>query len=461
MMGNRETDRPSRDPGGPGDDASRTASALLPDAIVTADHTYTETALLLGSDGRIVGLRPRREVADLPVPVTSLPGRALLPGFVNAHSHVFQRRLRGRTHHGLAERDSFWTWRELMYAEASLLNPESLFEIARSCYAEMLRSGYTTVGEFHYVHHAPDGTPYANHLAMSEAIIAAASETGIRLALLPVAYAQAGFGRPPEPGQRRFCFPDVESYLSFVDDLRAVLRDERHSLGVAPHSVRAVPADWLGEIATYAERERLVLHVHASEQTAEVEQALAEYGYTPIDHLEKHGCLRLWTTLIHATHASGQDCRLIEAAGATVCVCPITEGDLGDGIAPYAWFVEHNIPLATGSDGQTRIDPFEELRWAEFSARMRYQGRRVLAAGGESPGERLFASGTVNAARSLGLQTGSLEAGAWADLIAVDLEHPALLGASADDLRDTLLFGAGAEVVSDVWVAGRKVVDSA
>lgn len=460
-MNEHQPGRQSSDPGAPGDDALRTASALLADAVITAVRTYTDTAVLFGRDGRIVGLRSRQEVASLPVPVTALPGRALLPGFVNAHSHVFQRRLRGRTHRGVAERDSFWTWRELMYAEASLLTPESLFDIARSCYAEMLRAGYTTVGEFHYLHHAPDGTPYANRLAMSEAIIAAAREVGIRLALLPVAYAQAGFGRPPEPAQRRFCFPDVGSYLSFVDDLRSAIRDERHGLGVAPHSVRAVPPDWLTEIAAYAQREHLVLHVHASEQTAEVEQVLAHYGYTPIEHLEQHGCLRPSTTIVHATHAGGQDCRLIEASGATVCVCPTTEGDLGDGIAPYAWFVEHDIPLATGSDGQTRIDPFEELRWAEFSARMRYQGRRVLAAGGESPGERLFAAGTANAGRSLGVQAGSLEPGMWADLIAVDLRHPALLGATTDDLRDTLLFGAGADVVTNVWVSGREVVGRA
>jgi len=441
-------------------DGARAARVLLPDVVVTPTTTRLDHGLVIAEDGRSLGLAPRAAAVALAVPIDRLPRRALLAGFVNAHSHVFQRRLRGRTHRGVAEHDSFWTWREQMYAEASTLDPASLYEIARACYREMLGAGYTTVGEFHYVHHTPGGEPYANPLALSEAIVAAAADAGIRLALLPVAYAQAGFGRPPEPSQRRFCFPTVDGYLRFVDDLRALVAgDPRHTIGVAPHSVRAVPGDWLTAIADYARERGMVAHIHVSEQTREVEETRQYHGRTPVEFVAAHGLLGPATTLVHATHATDGDCALIAAAGAHVCVCPTTEGDLGDGIAPYAAFVERGIALAIGSDGQTRIDPLEELRWAEFSARMRYQRRRVLTPDRASPSALLLAAGTSGGARSLGLPAGTLEPGQWADVVAVDLDHVALRGADPADLPDALVFGAGADIVTDVWVGGRQVVE--
>jgi formimidoylglutamate deiminase len=344
-----------------------------------------------------------------------------------------------------------------MYAAAAELTPQSLYATACACYREMLAAGYTTVGEFHYVHHRPDGTPYDDPLAMSRALLDAATTTGIRLVLLPVAYTRGGFDRPAEPRQRRFCFSAVEGYLEFVDALRALVADPRHSVGVAPHSVRAVPVDWLERIAAYAREHGLVVHVHASEQVAEVRETQAHHGCTPIELLARYGVLGPAAAVVHATHATEQDCRAMAAAGAHVCVCPTTEGDLGDGVAPYASFVEHGIALAIGSDGQTRIDPWEELRWAEFSARMRYQRRRVLAPGTASPGALLLRAGSAWGAASLGLETGSLEPGRWADLIAVNLDHPALQGADPATLRDTLIFGAAADVVTDVWVGGRRL----
>jgi len=435
----------------------RAARALAPDLIVMPAATRADTLLLIDADGRCLGLVARADVAGYDLPIEPLPRRALLPGFVNAHSHVFQRRLRGRTLEGGAPRDSFWTWRERMYAEAATLTPENLYDIARACYAEMARAGYTAVGEFHYVHHAPGGRPYDDPRAMSHAIIAAASDVGIRLALLPVAYARGGFDRPADPLQERFLFPTADAYLAFVDDLRASLRDPRHTLGVAPHSVRAVPEEWLAPIARYARDHGLALHIHASEQMAEVEETRRRHGCTPIGLLARHGVLGPATTLIHATHATADDCDLIAATGTRVCVCPTTEGDLGDGIAPYDLFVARGVPLAIGSDGQTRIDPFEELRWAEFSARMRYQRRRVLTPDAASPGATLLETGTAGGARSLGVAAGSLEQEAWADVIAVDLDHPALRGTDPADLRDTLIFGAGADVIAEVWVGGSRV----
>lgn len=436
----------------------RASRALLPAVVVTPAATYTGHGLVIDTDGYALGLLPEADIAALGVDVERLPRRALLPGFVNAHSHVFQRSLRGRTHHGRADRDSFWTWRERMYEEAARLTPESLYDIAHACYREMLVAGYTAVGEFHYVHHMAGGEPYANPLALSEAIVAAATEAGIRLALLPVAYARGGFGRSPEPAQRRFCFPSVDRYLRFVDDLRATVREARHSVGVAPHSVRAVPEDWLGAIADYARDQGLVVHVHVSEQAVEVEETRQRHGCTPIELVNAHGLLGSTTTLIHATHATEEDCRLIAATGTHVCVCPTTEGDLGDGIAPYASFVERGIPLAIGSDGQTRIDPLEELRWAEFSARLRYGRRRVLTQDRASPGALLLVAGTAGGASSLDIRAGSCEPGRWTDVVAVDLDHVALRGADPADLRDALIFGAGAGVVTDVWVGGRRVV---
>jgi len=431
--------------------------ALHPDLVVFPHGAQADLCIAIGPDGRMAGLIPAGEAPRAGLPVERLPGWALLSGFVNAHSHVFQRTLRGRTHRGTAARDSFWTWREAMYRAAHAVTPETLYKTALGCYREMLGAGYTSVGEFHYLHHQPDGTPYHDPLTLSRAIVAAAADAGIRLVLLPVAYNRAGFDRPAEPLQRRFCFPTVDAYLEHVDRLRATFDDPRHSVGVAPHSVRAVPQQWLDPIAEYAQRHALPLHIHVAEQVGELEEVGRYRGCTPIELLSRHNVLATTTTLVHATHATEGDCALLAAAGARVCVCPTTEGDLGDGIAPYAAFVEHGIPLAIGSDGQTRIDPLEELRWLEFSARMRYQRRRILATGTESPGCALLLAGTLNGARSLAVNAGSFEPGSWADLVAVDLAHPSLEGTDAADLTDTLIFGAGAEVVRDVWVAGKRV----
>ncbi len=423
---------------------------LAPEYIYTPAGLQGNMVVAISDDGYISEIVPR--VADSPV-TASLPGVALLPGFVNAHSHVFQRALRGHTHRPLARQDTFWTWRHAMYAEAGRLNPDLLYASALSTYREMLAAGYTTVGEFHYVHHQPDGRPYANSNAMSEAILRAGREAGIRVVLLMTAYAQSGFNRPPEEGQRRFCDASVEAYLERVEALRSagVL------VGVAPHSVRAVPEKWFRAIAEYSYTHRLPLHVHADEQVAEIEQTRAACGCTPIELLERFGALHKHTTVIHATHASAPEIELLARSGGTICVCPTTEGDLGDGIAPYAELLAAGIPLAIGADSNTRLDPIEELRWAEYSARMRYQRRRVLVAGElASPGPLLLAIGTKQGARALGLVGGEIAVGQAADLVAIDLHHPSFAGWTSEDLLDGLFFGASAEVIVGTWVQGRK-----
>lgn len=434
---------------------------LVPDYIYTPEGLQANKAISISNGGRIAAIVPYTKGSFLPpagpgvAEIDLLPGVALLPGFVNAHSHVFQRALRGHTHRPLSRQDTFWTWRRAMYSSAQRLTPDLLYEGALRTYREMLAAGYTTVGEFHYVHHQPDGTPYADPNAMSRALLQAGRDTGIRVVLLMTAYAQSGFSQPPEEGQRRFCDASVEAYLERVDALRA----SGAPVGVAPHSVRAVPENWFRAIASYSHKHNLPMHVHADEQVAEIEQCQATYGCTPIELLERFSALGKLTTVIHATHANAAEIDLLARYGCTVCVCPTTEGDLGDGIAPYMELLAQGIPLAIGSDSNTRLDPIEELRWAEYSARMRYQRRRVLIADAlASPGPLLLDYGTRRGAQALGLETGIIAPGMLADFVAIDMTHPALEGWNAEDFLDVLFFGASAGVVVGTWVQGVKIL---
>ncbi|GAC1423068.1 MAG: formimidoylglutamate deiminase [Ktedonobacteraceae bacterium] len=424
---------------------------LAPDYIYTPQGIERNMLVTITDDGRISTIEKQDSEATQVLvtdnTITRLPDTLLLPGFVNAHSHVFQRALRGHTHRPLAEHDSFWTWRQAMYAEAQCLTPDSLYEGALRTYREMLAAGYTTVGEFHYVHHQPNGQPYDNPNAMSEAVLAAAREAGIRIVLLMTAYAQSGFHLAPEEGQRRFCDRSVNAYLQRVEDLRV----KGVAIGVAPHSIRAVPEEWFRAIADYSHMHNISLHVHADEQNAEIEQCQASYGCTPIELLERFGALGPHTTIIHATHANETELGLLAHYGCTVCVCPTTEGDLGDGIAPYDAFMQKDILLAIGADSNTRLDPFEELRWAEYSARMRYQRRRVLVCEQlASPGPLLLDIGTHGGAVALQQETGILAPGMRADFIAIDLNHPSLYGWTEEDILDVLFFGAASNVIKNI-----------
>ncbi len=429
---------------------------LAPEYIYTPTGLQAHMVISINDDGRIAALMPVDQFrAPADAVVETLPGMVLLPGFVNTHSHVFQRALRGHTHRALSRQDTFWTWRRAMYSSAQRLTPDSLYESSLHTYHEMLAAGYTTVGEFHYVHHQPDGLPYAEPNAMSEAVLQAGRDAGIRVVLLMTAYAQAGFGLPPEEGQRRFCDASVEAYLARVE----ALRQRGVGIGVAPHSVRAVPESWLRAIADYSRTHDLPLHVHADEQVAEVEQCVAATGCRPIELLARSGALSPRTTIVHATHADEHELALLAQYGCTVCVCPTTEGDLGDGIAPYAELVARNIPLAIGADSNTRLDPIEELRWAEYTARMRYQRRRVLIPDEPgSPGPLLLTCGTQNGAAALNVDTGSIAPGKLADFVAIDLNSPSLAGWTEEDLLDVLFFGASADVITRVWIGGKQAV---
>jgi formimidoylglutamate deiminase len=328
-----------------------------------------------------------------------------LPGFVNTHSHTFQRALRGQ-----AAGSDFWAWRETMLAEAERLTPELVRNSYETAYREMRAAGYSAVGEFHYL-----GLPEA--FAAADAAAAA----GVELVLLHVAYARGGLPR--------FRQESVAAYVAEVEELRGA----GARVGVAPHSVRACPADWLEQIASYAERERLPLHVHADEQPREVEECLAEHGCRPIELLARTGCLGERTTVIHATHADGSELDLLGSSGTTVCACPATEADLGDGFLPAERIRIRSIPLCIGSDSNVLIDPLEELRELEGIAR-RQTGRRGVFAT-----EELFRFGSEVGARSLGLED-------WPQ-IEIDLGHRSLAGVALEHVRDALVAGCGGDVV--------------
>jgi len=327
-----------------------------------------------------------------------------LPGFVNAHSHAFQRALRGKP-----VGNDFWAWRDAMLALAEKQTPESVRAGYVETYREMRTGGYTAVGEFHY-------------LGLSEACAAAdaASEAGVELVLLLAAYARGGL--------ERFRQASVAEYVEQLESLAAAgVRG-----GVAPHTLRACPPHRLDELGRDAERERLPLHVHASEQPREVEECRAEHGVTPIELLARHGCVGPNTSVVHATHASDEELDLLADAGARVCLCPTTEASLGDGFAPVERLCERGIGVCIGSDSNVRIDPLEELREIEGIARRASGRRNVLSA------ERLLCYGSDEGAGALGLER-------WDD-VAVDLEHPALRG--VDDVFDGLVWGCGADVLS-------------
>ncbi len=424
---------------------------LAPDYVYTPLGLQANLVISISDEGYICALEERDAATEIS---EALPGTALLPGFVNVHSHAFQRALRGRTHRAYSARDSFWTWRQAMYAEAQRLQPDTLYQIALQTYREMLAAGYTSVGEFHYVHHQPDGQPYERENAMAEAVLQAGRDAGIRIVLLLAAYARGDFFQPPDAARRRFCDASLDAYLARADALRRM----GTALGIAPHSVRAVPPAWLHALAEYSRIWQLPFHIHADEQIAEIEQCQQAEHCTPIELLERQGALGARTTIVHATHANSTEIDLLARHGARVCVCPTTEGDLGDGIAPYAELVAAHIPLCIGSDSNTRLDPLEELRWAEYSARMRYQRRRVLVPDElAAPGSLLLAYGTDRGAAALGLATGRIEPGMAADFVAIDLRAAALADWTPQDFLDQLFFGASSQVFTQTWVQGHKV----
>ncbi len=365
-----------------------------------------------------------------------------LPAMVNAHSHAFQRDLRGAAERPAPEAhaaDDFWSWREAMFALARRHDPDSMRDVAGRVYDEMAAAGYGAVGEFHYVHHQPDGTPYAEPNAMAKAVGEAARAAGLEIVLLPAAYNRAGWDGgdlAPSEGQRRFCDPDVGTYLARVDALRnwAAGQDGVH-VGVAAHSVRAVPAGWLEAIAAYSEQHGLVRHVHAHEQPRELEECRAEHGLSPVELLDRSGFLGPRTSLIHGIHVDPGDVRRLAKSETIVVSCPTTEGSLGDGHFPALTYRDAGVRIAIGTDSQVRVDPFEEARELETLARRERRTRHALLA---SYGD-LWAELARNGRASLGLDD--------AGTIAIDRDHPELRGVADADVALAVATCASAAVV--------------
>src|SRR5690349_5974269 len=433
--------------------------AWLPDLVYTKGRFTSDVAVIC--DERIVRLCPAEEATD---PIR-LKNRALLPGLVNARSHAFQRVIRGRTERrSRYESDSFWTWGEQMYAAANRLTPEEIYSASRMAFLEMALAGITAGGEFHYLHHAPDGSPYSDQNLIGREVIRAARDVGIRIALLRVAYARAGYQREPDPRQVRFIESSPDVYLKNLEQLLAApeLKQGEAWVGVAPHSVRAVPLDYLKTIVEFAKTRELVVHMHVAEQTAEVAACIEEYRRSPVALLDTEGLLGEKFTAVHAIHVTSKAIDALARARAKVCACPTTERNLGDGVVPVDGYFEQGVPVSLGTDSQIQIDLLEDARELEYHLRLQRMSRNVLA--GDDADEsglarRLFECATASGATSIGLGSGGLiEPGAPADFFTVDLDDLSIAGATPENLLANIVFSLSRTAVRDVVVGGKRIV---
>ena len=427
------------------------ASALLPDGwardvrlgIAGGRFTHIE---------RNASVQPGEQRADF-----------MLPGLANVHSHGFQRGMAGLTEYRGPEADNFWSWRELMYQFVGRMTPEDLEAVTAQAYVEMLECGFTRVGEFHYVHHDAGGRPYVNSAEMAVHVAAAAEATGIALTLLPVFYAHGNFGGvAPTPGQKRFT-TSLDGFARLLEASRAAVAALPNAvLGVAPHSLRAVAPDELKAVVGLAAAGPI--HIHAAEQTREVDDCVAWSGARPVQWLlENAGVDSRWC-LVHATHMTEGEIEQLARSGAVAGFCPITEANLGDGVAPAAPFIAAGGTFGIGTDSNVLISAREELRSLEYSQRLRDRARNVLAAqSAHSTGRTLFAHAQRGGARALGVAAKGAEsglvAGSAADCFSLKSELPAMSGRQDDVTLDSFIFGGSTSRIDGVWRAGRKVVD--
>jgi formiminoglutamate deiminase len=382
-----------------------------------------------------------------------------LPGMPNLHSHAFQRGMAGLAEIRGPASDSFWTWREVMYRFAHRMNPDDVEAMAAQLYVEMLEAGFTRVGEFHYLHHDHDGTPYADIAEMSARIAAAADSTGIGLTLLPVFYAHGGFGgAAPNAGQRRF-INDFDGFARLLDGARRSLQAlDGAVLGVAPHSLRAATKEELAHLVPLAGS--APIHIHVAEQTKEVEDCVAWSGARPVEWLLAHAPVDHRWCLIHATHMTPTETEAMAKAGAVAGLCPITEANLGDGIFPATEFVAAGGEFGVGSDSNVLVGLPDELRQLEYSQRLRHRARNVMAQGeGSSTGRALYDAALAGGSRALGVGKFGIAPGAPADIISLDATHPALISRRGDAILDGMIFAARDRLVDCVWRGGRKLVE--
>ncbi len=418
--------------------------------IIAADWTATPEGIVpsvqveVGEDGRIRRVGRAERPADRP-----LPGRLLLPGFVNVHSHAFQRGLRGA---GETVRPSasstFWTWRESMYGLVERLDADGFHAASLAAFSEMRRAGITTVGEFHYLHHGEG----AEDFALDEALLAAARAAGVRLVLLETYYRTGGIGRPLEGAQQRFRVAGLATFLRQLDALGGRLDGERQRLGIAAHSIRAAEPPEIGALYRAARERRLPFHIHLEEQRQEIADCVAAYGAPPaaVLLLELGGAEGL--TAVHCTHTAPADLGALLEAGANICLCPLTEANLADGLPELP--ARSAAAYCLGTDSNARISMLEEARWLEYGQRLRNAKRGALAAADGSLAAALLRCATESGARALGLEAGRIAPGCWADFATVDLGHPSLAGWTPETLLAALLLGCGDEVILETCVGG-------
>lgn len=417
---------------------------------VRAGLTWIEGAfeknvrLSIRSDGTIESIDRSDALVDL-----DLPDEALLPGMINAHSHSFQRAMRGRTETFPAGRGSFWTWRETMYELVESIDEQQFYDWNLAAFEEMRAAGVTTVGEFHYFHHS--SAPDRDH-RLDSVVLEAAAAAGIRIVLLQAFYRTGGIGRTLSSAQKRFETPDVDEFLRTLDRMQDTLQPHQ-SLGIVAHSIRAVPLDDIERLAVAAIERDLPFHMHLEEQPKEIEECLEATGSRPMQMILERTAVDDHFTGVHCTHSRKEDLGEWIARGANVCITPLTEGNLGDGIQPEADLARGQ--LSVGTDCNARIDMLEELRWLEYEQRLLRRDRGVYRDQQGSNGRVLFEVGTTGGARALRVNAGTIEVGACADFFTVNLRHPVLRGWTEETLLDSIVFGGGNEIIRRSCVAGR------
>ncbi len=383
-----------------------------------------------------------------------VPG-IVVPGMANLHSHTHQRLMQGLAERAGLGPDSFWTWREVMYGFALKLSPEDLEAVAAQAFMEMLCAGFTSVGEFQYLHHQPDGSPYANRAELSLRCVAAAGATGIGLTMLPVYYAHSGFGgQPPTEGQRRF-INDADGFLKIRDELAKV----GCHLGIAPHSLRAVTFEGLNKVLAATPVGQPV-HIHVAEQLKEVADCLQWANQRPVQYLMDHFRVDKNWCIIHATHLVVDEITRLAKSGAVAGLCPTTEANLGDGIFPARAFIDAGGTFGIGSDSHISISVAEDLRMLEYSQRLSRHTRNALAEGpGQSTGRSLYVRALKGGAQALQQNCGEIAIGRRADFVVLNPDHHALLGRAEDQALDSWIFSGGTACVRDVYVGGQRLVE--
>lgn len=428
------------------------AQVIEPDLLYLNQEFVRDARLEISADGRI------GRVGSFDAETTlRMPGRAIMPGFVSAHSHAFQRGLRGLGDRfpagearNAADPSGFFAWRQAMYGLVERLTPEVVFDISRACFAEMRAAGFTSVGEFHYVRHADEGLRFA----FDEQVVRAAKETGIRLVLINVYYQTGGIGQPLAGGQLRFETATVDEYLKQHEKLEALCKSNGFGVAMCAHSVRAAPIDAIRMLHAESLRRGQPFHMHVEEVVAEVKACEATYGKRPMQLLCDEVEVDSRFTAVHCTHSNIEDMQRFGGRGGRVCLCPLTEGNLGDGVPDLPGMVQSGAGLCIGTDLNARIAPFEEVRTLEYVQRVADERRGVVRDAHGRTAEPLLAIASLGGAQSIGVDSGTIATGRLADLCAVSVSHPTLAGTAPAELATALVYGCSTEVVAATCVGG-------